>query len=116
MTYPSIQPEVNPTAYDFDVPELKVGDRVRVHFTLECDVVPEPGSAADAEGALTHTAERNANGKTGRIEQTQEKRLLGHPYIVQMDEFYEFAGRTTWSRIIAAATELVLLEPDTEGG
>lgn len=105
MTHP-IQQQQNPEPWVPDgMPGWKVGMRVRVRISGECDVL---------------LSGNYVNGKAGTIIRADYDHPT-HIYVVQMDESFTDRNAVCW-KMLAAASELTLLSdltpygrPETEG-
>lgn len=108
MKYPPIQQQENPILYEpagAYVP--KVGDRVRIRFSGECESPVHPSSDSHALGIKAgHKGQNDANGKTGEVLGECGFRPLH--WDVVMDERYTYYEQT-YSIVNAAASEMVPL-------
>ncbi len=91
--------------------KLVVGARVRYIPNYECKFLPQVYSAAHDYGANLHEAELDAENQTGIIRSTSDTEFAGHPYLVEMDVQFRFAG-TTFQAVTLAADELALVEDE----
>lgn len=97
--------------------EPKVGDRVKVNFSAECEVINMLGSpAAESTIPRGHAADINAQGKSGTIAELElgdEAVSSQHHYLVRLDDPFEFSNRY-FTSTTAAAIELTLIEAESE--
>ena len=112
MTHP-IQQQQNPELWKPEgMPEWKVGMRVRVRFSAECDVQCDANSPSNKAGIPTgHTADSEANRKTGIIINIHSARIPKHPFDIKMDVEYEFNNQK-FQVVFATASELTLLSDE----
>ena len=96
VTNHPIQPEVNAVVYRPEgMPEWKVGMRVQVRISGECDVL---------------LSGNYVNGKVGTIIRADYDHPT-HIYVVQMDESFTDRNAVCW-KMLAAASELILVSDE----
>ena len=88
---------------------LTVGARVRYVPVDDDDGLPQPHSPASRYGANCHEAQTFAEGESGTITALDNRLLPGRPFLIRMDEPYQFGGRS-FDDIFVAAHEIALVE------